>query len=101
MIQEAIKNYYYEEAIISYRKIRKTIIQSIIFTFLAVIIFSLVIFLNHLSLLSAVATEIIDIAGWVFMWEAVDLFFIERPLNKYELLKNHKLVEATVNYCNN
>ena len=40
-------------------------------------------------------------AGWVFMWEAVDLFFIERPLNKYELLKNHKLVEATVNYCNN
>ena len=68
-------------------------------TFLAVIIFSLVIFLNHLSLLSAVATEIIDIAGWVFMWEAVDLFFIERPLNKYELLKNHKLVEAVVNYC--
>ena len=88
-----------QEAIISYRKIRKTIIQSIIFTFLAVIIFSLVIFLNHLSLLSAVATEIIDIAGWVFMWEAVDLFFIERPLNKYELLKNHKLVEAVVNYC--
>ena len=43
LIQEAIKNYYYEEAIISYRKIRKTIIQSIIFTFLAVIIFSLVI----------------------------------------------------------
>lgn len=33
------------------------------------------------------------------MWEAVDLFFIERPLNKYELLKNHKLVEAVVNYC--
>ena len=33
LIQEAIKNYYYEEAIISYRKIRKTIIQSIIFTF--------------------------------------------------------------------
>ena len=99
LIQEAIKNYYYEEAIISYRKIRKTIIQSIIFTFLAVIIFSLVIFINHLSLLSAVATEIIDIAGWVFMWEAVDLFFIERPLNKYELLKNHKLVEAVVNYC--
>ncbi|MFR7880861.1 MAG: hypothetical protein ACLU5J_04805 [Christensenellales bacterium] len=38
LIQEAIK-YYYEEAIISYRKIRKTIIQSIIFTFLAVIHF--------------------------------------------------------------
>ena len=50
-------------------------------------------------LFRSVATEIIDIAGWVFMWEAVDLFFIERPLNKYELLKNHKLVEAVVNYC--
>lgn len=99
LIKEAIKNYYYEEAIISYRKIKNTIIKSVIFTFLAVIIFSLVIFLNHLNLLSAVATEIIDIAGWVFMWEAVDLFFIERPLNKYELLKNHKLVEAVVNYC--
>ena len=99
LIKEAIKNYYYEEAIISYRKIKNTIIKSVIFTFLAVMIFSLVIFLNHLNLLSAVATEIIDIAGWVFMWEAVDLFFIERPLNKYELLKNHKLVEAVVNYC--
>lgn len=35
----------------------------------------------------------------IYVGMAVDLFFIERPLNKYELLKNHKLVEAVVNYC--
>ena len=52
--------------------------------------------LNQFHVLSTIGLELFDIAGWVFTWEAVDQFFIERPIRKFELLKSHKLIEATV-----
>ena len=42
--------------------------------------------------------EVMDIATWVFVWEAVDLFFIERKILKIQQLRDTKLFNAKVSY---
>lgn len=96
VIQQAIQNYYREDASIEARKLKRGILAAIYFLIVAVVIFSIMIVLNQFHLLSTIGLELFDIAGWVFTWEAVDQFFIERPIRKFELLKSHKLIEASV-----
>ncbi len=96
VIQQAIQNYYREEATIEARKLKRGILATIYFLIVAVVVFSIMIVLNQFHVLSTIGLELFDIAGWVFTWEAVDQFFIERPIRKFELLKSHKLIEATV-----
>lgn len=96
LVQQAIQNYYREDASIEARKLKRGILATIYFLIVAVVIFSIMIVLNQFHLLSTIGLELFDIAGWVFTWEAVDQFFIERPIRKFELLKSHKLIEASV-----
>ncbi|MCM1260914.1 MAG: hypothetical protein NC182_07290 [Prevotella sp.] len=95
-VQQAIQNYYREDATIEARKLKRGILATIYFLIVAVVVFSIMIVLNQFHVLSTIGLELFDIAGWVFTWEAVDQFFIERPIRKFELLKSHKLIEATV-----
>ncbi len=41
-------------------------------------------------------TTIVEIAAWVFIWEAVDYFFLQRPLIKAKLLLIQKISEAKI-----
>lgn len=61
------------------------------------------VFLGLMALLSvkgvnAIAVEIVDIAGWVFMWEAVDEFFIERSLLRLKRRRYLNLITAPVDF---
>ena len=42
--------------------------------------------------------EIIDIVAWVFVWEAVDLFFFRSPILIREKLKCKHFIEAEITY---
>ena len=45
-----------------------------------------------------VILEIVDIVAWVFMWEAADLFFLERNVLKLEQLRSSRLYAAEITF---
>jgi hypothetical protein len=45
-----------------------------------------------------VIKEIISISGWVFVWDAVDKFFFDRPALRRAMLRNMQLSKAKVNF---
>lgn len=70
---------------------RKTII-SLIFALIGIIALTvMIVYENHFG--NAVWTECIDIFAWVFLWEAVDQYFIERN----GLLMKMRRLESFVN----
>ena len=75
--EEAIKNYYSLRFTEAARTVTRKGFISLIFTIIGVITLSLMFVLSELGA-GAVWTECVDIFAWVFLWEAVDQFFIER-----------------------
>ena len=47
---------------------------------------------------NAVLAEILDIFAWVFVWEAVDLFFLERRIIRAQLHRCLRLYEAKIQF---
>lgn len=94
---EGIQNYYRNRVIEYDRKIKSNAVVSAVMTAVAVLIFALYVMLE-LSATGYIILAMIDIAAWVFMWEAVDLFFIERKVLKYEMLKNCAVFSAVITF---
>ncbi len=97
LYKEAIVNYYKLEFSDLSRNIKRTIRQAIIMTLVAIVIFVGYILLDYLNTKTLIL-NIIDIAGWVFMWEAVDLFFLERSSLKAKQLTCYKIINAVVDF---
>ena len=47
---------------------------------------------------NAVLAEVLDIFAWVFVWEAVDLFFLERRIIRAQLHRCLRLYEAKIEF---
>jgi hypothetical protein len=45
-----------------------------------------------------VIKEIVSISGWVFVWDAVDKFFFDRPSLRRIMLRNVQLSRAKINF---
>ncbi len=89
---EAIKNYFVLKHCETERDIRRKTFISIIFTIIGVIALAAM-FLVDGIFKNEIWTECVDIFAWVFIWEAVDQFFIERS----GLLMRRKRLENFVN----
>lgn len=74
---QAIRNYFSLKLSDTRREVRRKSIQSIIFCIVGILALVAMFCLSSLSV-NGVWTECVDIFAWVFLWEAVDLFFIER-----------------------
>lgn len=89
---DAIRNYFSLKLAETERDIKRRGWISLIFTIIGVVALTFMIvyesFFNN-----AVWTECVDIFAWVFLWEAVDQFFIERS----GLLLKRKRFENFVN----
>lgn len=73
----AIKNYYDLKLTEVQREIKRKSLIASLFTVIGIIALTIMIILSSNNL-GAIWTECIDIFAWVFLWEAVDQFFIER-----------------------
>lgn len=94
---EAIKNYFELKRCETEREIRRKTAVSIIFTIIGVIALAAMFLVNGIFK-NEIWTECVDIFAWVFIWEAVDQFFIERSglLLRRKRLEN--FVNVTVEY---
>ena len=95
----AIKNYYYNEKIDLERTLKFYLISSLILTIAAVVIFTL----RYLWIINAnieILSEIITVIGWVFLWEAVDLFCIRSSLLQVRRRRCQNFIDAQISFVN-
>ena len=91
----ALKEYYkrhYEE---NRRDLRRNAWISLIMAIIGIIALTVVITLAVFEKLP-VFSEAIDIFAWVFLWEAVDLFFLERAVLRAKRNRYLRLIDANI-----
>lgn len=93
--EEAIKSYYRDSLIHEKRSGKRNFILALIMFFIGVIIFALMFGLDKYFELG-LWQEVLDVVAWVFIWEAVDIVFIEKieHANTKRIAKN--VIESKV-----
>lgn len=94
-IETTLKKHYGGVYIESKGELRRVTTISLIMTVFGVITLAVMVLLNYLFDNFYVST-IVEIAAWVFIWEAVDYFFLQRPLIKARLLLIQRIYKAQI-----
>jgi len=97
-VQSAIKNYYKTEYIETKTDIKRTSVFALITCFLGLVAILALIMVQQLN--SYIVNTIIEIAAWVFVWEAVDSIFFKKMKYKNHCIKIQKLYKAEVEIIN-
>ena len=95
--KRAIKNYYAQEVAEVSHQIRTNSKMSLIMVFVGIIVFVLNFMLSTMNTFS-IMLSVLDVVAWVFVWEAVDIFFFRRHEIKSRLKKCIKLLTAEVEF---
>lgn len=95
--KHAIKNYYSNKLVDLIRNKKRKNIFGIICSSIGVIALALMFISNSLNT-SKIITEYINIFAWVFIWEAVDILFIERGSFRFKILRLESLIKMQVTY---
>ena len=93
-IQSALKENYESTIYAVDQRLHRTMIFSLWFILLGVI-FSALYILTHDKLHIAI-TYIIDLLAWVFLWEGIDAFYLDRRVMKIDKLKALRLATANI-----
>lgn len=96
-IQKAIKRYYWLSYKSMTQELRRILITSIILFFIGISILVFYEVLNRLSI-DIFANQIVLIASWVFIWEAVSRFFFNRRAKQIERINEGQMVVATIRF---
>ncbi len=95
---KAIHNHYadkYRDSCFEKKQFTRT---AIIMTIIAVISLSFMIGFEISGLRSAVFAEVIDIFAWVFMWEAVDILFLQCTMLRFKQKRYLRLADSEIEY---
>lgn len=84
--------------------LRRNLVVSIIFTIIGILGLAVMLLLDRFFD-KAIWTEVVDIFAWVFVWEAVDQFFIERrklllERKKYQAFTDMQITYNGIGSCN-
>jgi len=93
-INTAVKNYYYKE-FADTEYLLKINLKFSILTFI-IGLFALALSLTQLIIGHPLWAGTIDIFAWVFIWEAIDLFFFRRHQLKHQQYRNINFINATI-----
>ena len=96
---KAIRNYFDLKLQGMAISLRRNLIVSVIFTVIGIVGLAAMLLLDHFFN-SAIWVEVVDIFAWVFVWEAVDQFFIERRKLNIEKRKYQAFTEEEIQYNN-
>ena len=88
--EQAIRNYFALKLNAEHRELSRNNATSLIFAIIGIIGLAFMIICDQVLNMKAIWVECIDIFAWVFLWEAVDQFFIERR----KLILNRRRLKA-------
>lgn len=95
--EKAINNYYTSEFIELCNDMRSHLFLSLIMTFVGAFFFALSLIVEKNSD-NQILFNIIDIIAWVFVWEAVDIFFLERAKLKYKRQRCFEIMNSKISF---
>ncbi len=94
----AIRNYYMLKEAETLRDAARKSMVAFWFTLIGIVSLAAMIVLSNAGLKS-IWVECIDIFAWVFIWEAVDQFFIERSGLLLKCRRSHNFVLMKTSFC--
>lgn len=97
-VGSAIKNHYGAQYRVAKNEFNRLTAISLIMTLLGVVTLALFVLINHFWD-NFYITTIVEIAAWVFIWEAVDNYFLQRPLTKAKCLLLQRIFTAEIQIC--
>lgn len=95
-IQSTIKNHFQEEYLESKSELKRLNIFIITMFVLGVLTFAILVALYNRSFSNIYFEMILEIAAWVFIWEAVDGLFLQRPKIRRKNIQMQKLYSAKI-----
>lgn len=90
-IQNHCKSAYKE----SKKQIKRLVLIATVMTILGIIALTALLLIHHFTD-NLYITSIVEIAAWVFIWEAVDFFFLQRPAIKGKCILIQRLFTAEI-----
>ena len=97
--EQTVKNHFRAAYKSTKKEIGRISVISLIMTLLGIVALTALILINHFTD-NLYITSIVEIAAWVFIWEAVDYFFLQRPVVKAKCVLIQRIYTATVEVCN-
>lgn len=98
-VESAIKKYCQDEYLDAKKSVKQNTVISLVMTLFGILALTLLFTLHHLFN-NIYITTIVEIAAWVFIWEAVDCFFLQRPKLKAHCLIIQKMYTTKVKIKN-
>ena len=95
-IEKLFKSHYAINIVKSNEEIKRHNIVSIILLFFGIIVYGAYGLLEYFKM-DFIFQGVIEIASWVFIWEAVDMFFLSNFGSRLERMKNIKIFNAKIN----
>jgi len=95
--ENAIKNHYQYVQMQILKELLSNRWTSFVMFIVGVIVIALMFVANHIKV-SEVWSTVLEIVGWVFIWEAADNFLIERKSIRNRLRYANKMINAVVEY---
>lgn len=92
-----IKRYYESYYEHNRLELNRNAITALIMLMVSIVVFTIMVIVSQYNI-GAVWLEIIDVIGWVFAWEAVDVFFLQRHLLRVEKYRCLALIGATIEF---
>lgn len=98
LYKNAIINHFKDKNIDLYIDIKRLTKISIIMALIGIMALSLMIIFNINNIGNEITSEIINIFAWVFIWEAVDIYFLQRTVIKLKMRKYQKIINSTIEF---
>lgn len=95
--EKAIKEYYRERYVANEKSLKRHRILALTLAVIGVLILTIAIFLEY-NKGSLVWAEVVDIAAWVFLWEAVDIYFFKTNEMKIKRKRYLAFVSARIEF---
>ena len=95
-IEKLFKSHYAINIVKSNEEIKRHNILSIILLIFGIIVYGAYGLLEYFKM-DFIFQGVIEIASWVFIWEAVDMFFLSNFGSRLERMKNIKIFNAKIN----
>lgn len=97
--RNAINNYYHNIVQQAIRNLFRNSIVSLIMALFGIAVIAIMLILTARGL-NEVWDIVLEVIGWVFIWEAVDKFCFERYKLKHELRRAYQLKNADIKFIN-
>lgn len=95
VFEKGVRNYYENTFLELKKKLKANLLVTILLTIAGFIWFGALIAISIFFEYDLII-EMISIAGWVFLWEAVDLFCLQRPSLKRKQFRAYALMNSKI-----